>query len=51
MRAILSLLTLTLAVLGIDANDAHNAAAVDYLALHANFLDACPYLHFQLLVP
>jgi hypothetical protein len=32
-------LTLALAVLGIHANYAHHAAAMNYLALHANLFD------------
>jgi hypothetical protein len=38
-------LTLTLLVLGIFADHAHNPAAADDLALITNLLYRCPYLH------
>jgi hypothetical protein len=39
------LLALALAVLGIGANHAHDAAAMNDLALHANLLDRSTNLH------
>jgi hypothetical protein len=41
-------LTLALLVLGIAANNAHHAAAVNNLALAANFLNRCPDFHLCL---
>src|SRR5215831_2808663 len=39
-------LSLALAVLGIRTDHAHDAATMDDLALHANFLDRCSNFHF-----
>ena len=38
-------LALTLLVLCVFADDPHHTAAVNHLALVANLLDGCPYLH------
>jgi len=39
------LLTLTLLVAGVAANDANDALALDDLALGTNRFDGCSYLH------
>src|ERR1035437_5776252 len=44
-RAIYLVLSLSLFVIRVDANDAHHTFAVDHLALVANFLDRRSYLH------
>src|ERR1700732_1985799 len=48
MRAIFFSLTLALAVLCIHTDHAHHAAPMHNLALHTDFLNRCPYLHFPL---
>src|SRR3954467_13092913 len=45
MRAILILLTLTLLVLGVAADDANDALTLDGLALGADRLDGSSYFH------
>src|ERR1700728_2439755 len=51
IRAILSSLTLALAVFRVLANHANHAAPMNNLALHADFFDRCPDFHFIDSVP
>jgi len=44
---LVSLLSLALAVFRVHANHANHAAPMNDLALHADFLDRCPNLHFD----